>query len=520
MSEQSTRGMRCCLVANEVLDNVAVSTKDLFPGVSVGPEMAGVELREEIPKGQRFALRPIECGESVVQYGHSFGISRGIAAGARISSENMDDIEVAIDEGTWHAPPMTRYTSTCLSRTFLGYRRQDGRVGTRNYYLLVPSSQCASQTVSRIAQLASEELRARSDMSNVDGIVAIPNTEGCGCAGNVQIERFVTVLKNFMTHPNVGGVVVVDLGCEQTNYSVLHARLKDGGALPTVPTDWLTIQKEGGVQKTIEKACDIVRRRMAEVNAVSRTQCPVADLVVGTECGASDAFSGITANSVIGNAVDQVVKGKGSVLLSEVPEMIGAEQLLMMRMRSKAVVEKFQSVMAWYKDMADRLDVRMSDNLVLANRAGGLVNTSIKSLGAIVKGGSTAIEAVVDYGERLSARGLSIMQGPGNDLESITGMVASGASLVALSTGKGSIAGSAIVPVVRVSSTTELHDQMPDDIDFDAGRLLERGECVSLETLGQELLESMLDVASGKKTKPELAGQADFQVWTAGKLSL
>ncbi|MBF0125148.1 MAG: UxaA family hydrolase, partial [Magnetococcales bacterium] len=331
----------------------------------------------------------------------------------------------------------------------------------------------------------------------------------------------LTILHNFITHPNVGGVLVIDLGCEQTNRAALRRYLDRTDQLSTVATlDWLTIQQEGGVHHTITRGLDILRQRLPSVNATVRQPYPLRHLVVGTECGASDAFSGITANPLIGHAVDQIIAGGGSAILSEVPEMIGAEHLLIQRMRSPQVVAAFHSMMRWYREMAARLEVNMGDNLVPENRSGGLLNPCIKSLGAIAKGGTTVIEGILEYGERLTQPGLHLMQGPGNDLESVTGLAASGANLICFSTGKGTVTGSAIVPVIKVTSTSERFRLMPDDMDFNAGRLIQADQPCSLADCGHELLQLILATASGQRTQAEKNGQRQFQVWTAGKLSL
>jgi len=510
-----------CVIVNTTLDNVAISKVDLNAGMTIYLGNGhNIVIKDSIAKGQRFAARDIAEGQSVVQYSCPFGISAGVAKGELVHGGNICEIEINLEADFQSDPLETIYREEFVSKTFDGYRRPDGTVGTRNYYLLVPTSQCASQTAVQIAHEALKKYQLALDFPNTDGIVAIPNTEGCGCASNVQIDRFLRVLQNFINHPNVGGVLIVDLGCEQTNYATLYSYLKNNCALPVIPTDWLTIQKEGGTRKSIEKGLGIIENRLVEVNSTSRSKCAIEHLVVGTECGASDCFSGITANPLIGNMVDKVIIGKGSAILSEVPEMVGTEHILMRRMRNYDVITEFKAIMNWYRDIAKSLDVDMSDNLVPENKVGGLVNPCIKSLGAITKGGTTAIEGVLDYGERLSKRGLHIMQGPGNDIESVTGMAASGANIVCFSTGKGTVTGNAIVPVIKVSSTTELFRKMPDDIDFDSGVLLEAHNMYSLDDLGDTHLKLVLAVASGEKTKSERNNQAQFQVWTAGKLSL
>ncbi len=510
-----------CIIVDRLRDNVAISKICLKEGIAIRSDKENTVIpMQSVFRGQRFAIKPVPQGKYVVQYGYPFGISAGIEAGDLISSENIDDIKIDLDSEIVCDSPKIRYLTEYVNKTFQGYKRENGRVGTRNYFLIVPTSQCASHVALQSAQEALGKFSLAKDFANIDGIVAIPNTEGCGCASNLQIDRFLRVLKNYVTHPNVGGALIIDLGCEQTNYGVLHSYLKKNEDILTTPTDWLTIQNEGGTQKTIEKAMELIAHQLKEVNRISRTACPIEHLIVGTECGASDTFSGITANPVIGNAVDKVIYGKGSAILSEIPEMSGTERILMERMRDLKVVSKFKEIIRWYRELAKKLDVDMTDNLVAENRAGGLVNLCIKSLGAIIKGGSTTVEDVLEYGERVSRHGLNIMQGPGNDMESVTGIVAGGATIICFSTGRGTVTGNAIAPAVKISSTSELYQQLPDDIDFDAGKLLERDSAVSIDTLGDVLLDLVISVASGQKTKSELNGQQQFQVWTAGKLSL
>lgn len=514
--ENSSTGFESetCLIVNPQQDNVAVCKADLPIGALLQINGKKLLLPQSVSKGQRFALRGIPADREAVQYGSPFGVSTGIIAGQLISPDNLRDIVVDLDADICLEPPALPYLDRHSEATFQGYRRSDGRIGTRNYYLVVPTSQCASRVAEQIALAAVEIIGVEN---GIDGVVAIPNTEGCGCASNVQIERFLRVLANYINHPNVGGVLVVDLGCEQTNYAALQKYLQHAG-IPDKPNDWLTIQQQGGVRKTVERGLELVRTQLERVRA-KRSACPLSGLVVGTECGASDAFSGVSANPVIGNAVDRTISGGGSAILSEVPEMLGAERLLMKRMRNSQVVDKFKAMVRWYQQVATQLGVNMADNLVPENRAGGLINPCIKSLGAIAKGGSCAIEDVLEYGELLQRKGLNLMQGPGNDMESVTGLTASGANLICFSTGKGTVTGSAIVPVLKVSSTSELYQRLPEDIDFDAGLTLAPGG-PAIEPLGEQLFQQVLAIASGEQSCAELNEQRQFQVWTAGKLSL
>jgi altronate hydrolase len=412
----------------------------------------------------------------------------------------------------------TEYKKQFLEKSFSGYLRRDGLAGTRNYYLIIPTSMCASETASQIAGSIEGDKEVLEKFKDLDGVVSIPHTEGCGCDSTISIERLIRVLKGYLSHPNVGGALIVDLGCEQTNYQKLNPCLKpiiDSG-LKSI--DWVSIESSGGVEAARKKGKFIVRSRLAEVDAFKREDLPIQKLVLGTECGASDIFSGITANPLIGNVVDKLIYAKGSAILSEIPEMIGTFELLSPRFRNKEVAKKFKEIMDWYFDLAKKLGLRMEDNLVPKNIEGGLINSSMKSLGAVSKGGTTTIEDIIDYAEHIKRRGLSIMQGPGGDLESVTGMVASGANIICFSTGQGTPTGNAISPVIKIASNSQVFKRLSSDIDFNAGRLLDENR--EMDSLGDELLDLIIKVASGQETAAERLGQRQFQIWTAGKLPL
>lgn len=495
-------------------EQMAVARVSLARGAVISYANQQIVLASDIPKGHRFALRELPKGELLRQFGYPIALSRGISQGELLTADNSEASIPAPDLSDFVAPPATRLMTDLQRRTFMGYRRTSNRFGTRNYYLVIPTSMCAAETARQVAAMLDEE--ASGTFAELDGVVAIPHTEGCGCASPGQIDRLLTVLAGFMRHPNVGGCLVIDLGCEQSDRARLQGVL-GAGASDSKPIDWLTIQKCGGTRATIVQAMAIIRDRLPQVAAVNRESCLLSGLLLGTECGASDAFSGITANPIAGDVVDQVIRGGGGAILSEIPEMLGTYAMLFSRFRTLEVAQKFQQAVDWYLDLAQTLGLNISDNLVPKNIAGGLFNSYLKSLGAVLKGGTTAIEAVIGYGEPACGTGLSIMQGPGGDLESVTGLVSSGANLICFTTGYGAISGSAICPVIKVSSTTETWRAMPDDIDFNAGRMLD-GE--TRTSLADELLELLIDVASGKQTATERLKQRQFQVWTAGKLSL
>ena len=504
------------IIVEATKDNIAVAKRSLQKNISFRCGNSTVVLLEDIGIGERFAIATITAGSTVVQFGYPFGTSTGIKSGERISNANV--IAQLPSRIRRHGKlAVLQKQPEYEALTFKGYRRSDGSSGTRNYYLVIPTSMCASTTATLIAK------KFTRDIQGVDGVVPLPSTEGCGCAGGMQIERYLTVIRNFVLHPNVAGVLLVDLGCEQTNAASVRRFFENTGlgTRTDLQIDWLTIQREGGVAKTVHAAESLIAERLVNLAEMRRSESPIGHLIIGTECGASDAFSGISANRVIGNAVDKVIYGGGSSIMSEIPEMRGAEPFLFPRMRDRQTIDKFRHIMRWYERLTRRLGYIMDDNLVPENRAGGLFNPYIKSLGAVMKGGTTPIEGVVEYGETIQNKGLHIMQGPGNDLESVTGLSASGSTMICFSTGRGTVTGSAIVPVIKISSTTGLFDRMPEDIDFDAGRVLNSQDAgTSIEKLGTLLLERVIAVASGERTCSERNKQQQFQVWTAGKLSL
>ncbi|MFQ5736965.1 MAG: UxaA family hydrolase [Thermodesulfobacteriota bacterium] len=507
-----------CAIVMHRHDNVAVAKRDVPAGTVLTRDDGIVEVTSDVGAGHRFALVDIGAGEHVRQYGCVFGISGGIEQGALVSGANVMPCSADYSELEKKAmvcpPAAPEADQRRLSMTFKGYLRADGRAGTRNYYLVVPASMCASDVAVRLASEASEAVRHA--YPNVDGVRAAAHTEGCGCDDGTMIDRYLLTLKNTVAHPNVGGALIVDLGCEKKSIGDLSEIFK--GVAKAKPIDYISIQGEGGTGRTLRKGRKIILSRLAEVNDARRDDVPLSGLVIGTECGASDTFSGITANPLIGAAVDAVISAGGSGILSEVPEMIGAEAALVARMASRDVVKKFLMGLEHYKSLANSLGVSMDGNFVEANARGGLVNLALKSLGAVLKGGSSAIVDFLDYSEQAGRKGLSLMNGPGNDIESMTGLVAGGANIILFSTGQGTTEGSLIAPVIKIPSRTEVFERMDEDMDFDAGRLL-TGEA-TLDGLASELVDLVVQAASGKKTRAEMWGKRSFQIWTAGKLSL
>ena len=506
------------IVVNGDVDQVAVVKEDIPLGAMLEYNGDMIKIKNLIKKGNRFALIDIKDGEFIRQYGYPFAQSKGILKGELVITTNIKHVVPQVDLNTYKIPPETPLQKRYLKKTFLGYHRKDGRVGTRNYYLIIPTSMCASETALQVALSLDNDKNILQQYPHVDGVVAIPHTEGCGCDSGRQIDRLLLILKGYVCHPNVGGCLIMDLGCEQTNYEKVHEYLKDTITRSLKPIDWITIQENGGTRPTIEKTKAIIKDRLDEINLIKREPATISNIVLGTECGASDSFSGITANPIIGNAVDKVIYGGGSAILSEVPEMLGTFEMLLPRFRNLEVAHQFQNILNWYIGLAERLGMSLEPNLVPKNIEGGLINNYIKSLGAVIKGGTTAIEDVLEYGAPLKKKGLNIMQGPGNDPESVTGMVATGATIICFSTGKGTITGDSLCPVIKIASNEEIFKKLPKDMDFDGSRLLR--EKIDIDSLGEEFLDKIIAVASGEKTWSEKWKQRQFQVWTAGKLSL
>ncbi|HEV2834790.1 MAG TPA: UxaA family hydrolase, partial [Pyrinomonadaceae bacterium] len=314
-------------------DNVAVVKKATVPGLELLlPDETLVEIRAAISPGHRFATRDIPAGAFVLQFGQPIGTSLGIGLGERITHDNMsDEVPVVRELPENLHTPAPDYLSLDQRASFMGYRRADGRVGTRNYVLIVPTSMCASHEASQISTIAEFTFYNRDKYPNVDGVVAIPHNKGCGCQDGSTIDVMLRTLSNYADHPNVGGVILIDLGCEKTNLSQVEKYLLKREKSFNKPVAKIGIQEVGGTQAAIQRGLQEVERMLPEVNQIQREECSVSELVLGVKCGGSDGFSGISANPSLGRAADILVRSGGTVLITEVPEFCGAEHLLAMR---------------------------------------------------------------------------------------------------------------------------------------------------------------------------------------------
>jgi len=502
-------------------DNVAVVKTETTEGLAVVlPNGDTLTVQKAVPLGHRFAIAEIPAGEFVRQYGQPIGTSLGISRGEWITHDNMtDDVPLVRDLPDDLHTPEPDYFEISERATFMGFRRADGRVGTRNFVLIVPTSMCASHEATQISMMSEFLHYSRDKFPNVDGVVAIPHNKGCGCQDGSNLDVMMRTLSNYADHPNVGGVILIDLGCEKTNLTFVEKYLTNRDKPIQKPVFKIGIQDVGGTQAAIEIGLKEVERMLPEVNNCVREEFPVSELVLGVKCGSSDGFSGISANPSLGYCSDLLVKSGGTVLLTEVPEFCGAEHILANRAKDASVGRKIYAMVDWYKEYASKFGGVLGQNPSTGNKAGGLLNITIKSLGAIVKAGTTRIEDTIEYAETPRVKGINLMQGPGYDQESTPGLVAAGATVVVFTTGNGTTIGNAIAPVIKLTSNNRVFEKMSQDLDISAGNVIEGTE--SIADVGTRLFEHVRQVASGEiQAKAEILKHREFQFWAEQTVSL
>jgi altronate hydrolase len=502
-------------------DNLAVVKVETQPGLELALDDARIiRITSVVPPGHRFATREIPPGEFVRQYGQPIGTSLGIKEGEYITHDNMtDEVPVVRDlpEDLYTPPP--DYIPESERATFMGFRRPDGRVGTRNLILIIPTSMCASHEAQQISMMAEFTLYKRERFPNVDGVVAIPHNKGCGCQDGSNLDVMLRTLSNYADHPNVGGVILMDLGCEKTNLAFVEKYLLRRDKNFNKPVAKIGIQEIGGTESAIKRGLEEVERMLPEVNRAVREEVPVSELILGVKCGGSDGFSGISANPSLGRASDLLVRSGGTVLITEIPEFCGAEHILANRSKDAETGRAVYRLIDWYKEYASKFGAVLNQNPSPGNIAGGLLNITIKSLGAMSKAGTTRVEGVVEYAETPKRRGLHLMQGPGYDQESTPGLVASGATVVVFTTGRGTTIGNAIVPVIKLASNTPVFERMSRDLDLSAGGVIDGTE--TIDEVGARVFEHVRRVASGEvQAKAEIHKHREFQFWAEQTVSL
>jgi len=495
------------------LDDVAIAKAQLAPGtVLMLSEGIDVRVAQAIPSGHKVALRAVPTGQPVRRYGQVIGVAVGaVEPGEHVHSHNLAVQDVGRDYGFCEEWEPVELVPEPLRRSFLGFRRPDGRVGTRNYVAVLASVNCSSSaTVAVIDHI--ERSGVLADYPNVDGVIGFPHKGGCGAhIGSEALQQLQRTLAGIVHHPNVAGYVILSLGCEVNQPADMIAATELGEDAPLV----ITIQEDGGFAKTVEQGVAAVLRLLPLANSVQREPVPASELVLALQCGGSDGWSGVTANPGLGKACDLLVRQGATVVLGETTEIYGAEHLLTRRACSPDVGARLVEKIRWWERYTAAWGASIDNNPTPGNKAGGLTTISEKSLGAVAKAGSTPLNEVVGYAERVTARGLVHMDTPGYDPVSVTGQVAGGCNLVAFTTGRGSAFGFKPAPSLKIATNSELYGRQEPDMDIDAGKVLTG---VSLDELGEEIFEEILAVASGKRTKSELAGigAEEFNPWILG----
>ncbi|KJZ18313.1 UxaA family hydrolase [Loktanella sp. S4079] len=491
-------------------DNIVIALADLKAGTTV-PGVA-VPLVQSVQQGHKIARRPIAAGHKVIRYGQTIGQAKqDIAAGEHVHVQNLGMGEHAQDYA--FASEVRELPPIKEERTFLGYPRADGRVGTRNYIGILTSVNCSGSVAKFIAE-AADKTGLLDAYPNVDGIVPITHGTGCGMSGeNEGYDALFRTLSGYACHPNFGGILLIGLGCEVMQLSALvdGRPIRADGALR-----YMTIQQEGGTRKTIEKGLEQLHGVAALANEVARAPAPVSKITVGMQCGGSDGYSGITANPALGAASDLLVRHGGTTILSETSEIYGAEHLLTRRAVSAAVGQKLIDRVHWWEDYCARNGGEMDNNPSPGNKRGGLTTILEKSLGAVAKSGSAPLSDVYKFAEKITTSGFVFMDSPGFDPCSVTGQVASGANLIAFTTGRGSVSGYMPTPGIKIATNSEMYARLSDDMDMNCGDIVTDG--VSIEEKGRDLFELFIRVASGEKTKSEELGYGgvEFVPWQIG----
>ncbi len=476
-------------------DNVAIALADLAAGERLAD--LGVTAQVAVPRGHKVALVDIAPGVPVTRYGQMIGVAtQAVAAGAHVHTHNLgmgdhrQDYAFGRDLRPLPAP--------AEARTFMGYHRADGGVGTRNYLGILTSVNC-SGSVARFIAEAAERSGMLDEFPGIDGVVPIVHGTGCGMAGSGEgYDTLFRTLAGYARNPNFGGILLVGLGCEVMQIPDLigAGRMRADGNFR-----YMTIQQTGGTRKTIDRGLAVLREMAEVAGRATRAPAPVSHITVGLQCGGSDGYSGITANPALGHASDLLVAQGGTTILSETPEIYGAEHLLTRRAVSPEVGERLVERIRWWEEYTARNGGEMDNNPSPGNKKGGLTTIMEKSLGAVAKGGTAPLSGVYKFGEPITTPGFVYMDSPGYDPCSVTGQVASGANLIAFTTGRGSVSGYKPVPCIKLATNSEMHARMSDDMDINCGTVIDADESVA--ECAARIFDHILRIASGERTKSE-----------------
>lgn len=497
-------------------DDVAVAARRLEPGEDIELSIGIIPVRDRVGMGHKIALRAIPRGAPVRKYGQVIGFAtRDISAGSLVHVDNLEAGTFSRDYA--FSSEVVPVVPALQRRTFEGYDRGDGRFGTRNYVALVSTVNCSAST-SRYIVRRLEQLGVLKDFPGVDGVVAVTHKAGCamqyGGPDHLQLDR---TLAGFARHANVAAYIIIGLGCEtgQAAHLIEGERLINlGGGDRRAPLV-LNIQELGGIARTVEAGTQAIINLLPEASRYRRTTIGADKLILATNCGGSDGNSGVTANPALGIASDLLVAQGGTTVLAETTEIYGAEHLLTRRAITPAVGEKLIERIRWWERYTGMFGAEINNNPSPGNKDGGLTTIYEKSLGAIAKAGSTPMVDVVHYAEPIRAKGFVVMDTPGYDPVSMTGLVAGGANVCVFTTGRGSVFGCKPAPSIKVATNTPMYQRMEADMDVNAGVVLDG---VPVEEVGHLIFEEILAVASGKKTKSELegVGEEEFAPWSIG----
>lgn len=488
------------LITMDSRDNVAIVAND--SGLAAGTTLpGGLTLQEHIPQGHKVALQAIGQGGAVRRYNVVIGTARhDLPAGALVNEHSLVMPDASALEGLEFSTRNASLPPLPTEHTFQGYRNADGSVGTRNLLAITTTVQCVSGVVEHAVERIRRELLHK--YTHVDGVISLEHSYGCGVAIDAP-DAYIPIqtVRNISLNPNFGGrAMIVSLGCEKLQ----PERLMPPGSIPILDTVQLQDQQHSGFESMVNSIMHTAEKHLEQLNRRQRSSCPVADLVVGLQCGGSDAFSGVTANPALGYASDLLIRAGATVMFSETTEVRDGAAQLVARARTPAVAQALIDELAWYDNYLQRGGVDRSANTTPGNKAGGLSNIVEKAMGSIVKSGSAPIDAVIAPGQRVTGKGLYFAATPASDFICGTLQLAAGATLHVFTTGRGTPYSLEAMPVIKVSTRTELAKRWHDLIDFDAGHIAS-GE-VTIEEAGQQLFEKMIAIASGKQTWAEHHG--------------
>ncbi|MFK5980190.1 MAG: altronate dehydratase family protein [Rhizobiaceae bacterium] len=488
-------------------DNIVTAIQILEEGTVV----EGVRATDRIPRGHKIAVSAIAKDDPVFKYAQLIGYAaENIAAGSHVHTHNLEFRNVVQEyEFSTDLRPVTPASDI---DTFMGFRRENGRSGTRNYIAVLTSVNCSASAAHMIANHFTPEVMAA--YPNVDGVVAFAHGTGCGMAGDGEgFEALQRVMWGYARHSNVAGVLMVGLGCEinQIDWLLDAFGIKQGPMFQA-----MNIQDVAGLRRTVEAGVEKISAMLPIANEYVREPCPASDLMVALQCGGSDAWSGITANPALGFACDLLAAQGGTGVLAETPEIYGAEHLLTRRAVSKEIGDKLIGLVRWWEDYTLRNNGSMDNNPSPGNKKGGLTSILEKSLGATAKGGTSPLNGVYKYAEPVTASGFTFMDSPGYDPASVTGQIASGCNIVTFTTGRGSAFGAKPSPSIKIATNTVMYERMTEDMDINAGTILTDGQ--TIETVGREIYNKILSVASGEESKSEAQGLGDYEFvpWQIG----